>query len=280
MNEKAARNHELRKALVERLREEQAEDLIGPMENCGELVGMICTCCGYIKDVPLRCKKRYCPACQPKMAAEKVARWKSAICQIQWPLFLTLTMTNSRDPESIHYIKKRWSAFRRRKLMKTRVKGGVATFEITNKGSGWHPHIHAIMDCRWLSLHTPEPLRTDPPEIVREKCSLAQRELSALWADQLKQDHAIVDVRRVYDIKTIALEVLKYAMKGTDLIESPDPIAPLLRTLKNTRMLAGWGSMFPLPALDPEEPPVVSCPECDNVKSFLPEQLVSYLIRS
>lgn len=280
MSEKSNANHELRLELIKRLEEEEAEDLIGPMRECGSMMTLICTHCGDSRDAPLRCKKRYCPACQPQIAAEKVSRWQGAISQIKWPLFVTLTMTNSPDPESIKFIKKRWSQFRRRKLIRERVKGGVATFEITNKGSGWHPHIHSIMDCRWLSLHTPEPLTRDSKEVVKAKCMSAKKELSALWAEQLGQDIAIVDVRRVYDSETIAREVLKYALKGSELVTCPDPIAPLLRVLKGSRLLAGWGSMFPLPELDPEEPVEVKCDSCHHTKTFLPESIVNYLIRS
>ena len=208
MNDKAEENHRLRLRLIERLRDEDAEDLIGPMEECGAKMKMVCVCCGTTKDAPIRCKRRYCPSCQPKMAAEKVAKWSAAINTIRWPLFVTLTMTNSTDPESIKFIKKRWSAFRRRKLITKKVKGGVATFEITNKGNGWHPHIHAIMDCRWLSLHVPEPLRRDPAEVVEMKCQMAKRELSALWGQQIGQEWASVDVSRVKSGKTIAMEVI------------------------------------------------------------------------
>ena len=188
-------------------------------------------------------------------------------------------MGNSHDPECLSAIKKSWGKFRRRKLIKTKVKGGVATFEITNKGKGWHPHIHAICDCRWLSLHVPEPLRTDPAETVRMKCQLAQKELSGLWADQIKQDIAVVDVRRVYDSGKIVREVLKYAMKGTDLIDSPDEIAPLLRAIKGTRMLAGWGSMHPMPELDVEDPPAIKCDDCGNEKSYLPADVIKFITR-
>jgi len=266
--------------LIKRLENEDAEDLIGPMRECGATMALVCVCCGLTKDVPIRCKRRYCPACQPKLAAEKVARWTHAISKIQWPLFLTLTMANSHDVESIHYIKKRWQAFRRRKLIVERIKGGVASYEITNKGKGWHPHIHAICDCRWLSLHVPEPLRTDNKETVAEKCKMAQREVSSLWANQIKQDTAIVDVRRVYDSKKIVLEVLKYAMKGTDLVASKTPIAPLLRALKGSRLLAGWGSLHPMPELDPEEEPELECPKCKETKSYMPADIVMFMSRT
>jgi hypothetical protein len=155
----------------------------------------------------------------------------------------------------------------------------VATYEITNKGNGWHPHLHAIFDCRWLSLHVPEPLRTDPSQVVASKCRLAQEELSALWAKQISQKKSIVHVKRIFDPKNIAREVLKYAMKGSDLVNSPDPIAPLLRSIKGTRMLAGWGSMWPMPELDEEEPAKIACDKCHAEGSYLPESVIQYITR-
>jgi hypothetical protein len=222
---------------------------------------------------------RYCPSCQPLVVAERINRWKGPISTFTWPLFLTLTIPNSEDPERLRFLKKRWSAFRRRKLIQTRIKGGLATFEITNTGNGWHPHLHALADCRWLSLHTPEPLRTDSHDVKEEKFELARTELSALWADQIGEEHAIVLATRKRGDRAIA-EVCKYACKGSDLIECPTPIAPMLRVLKSTRTLAGWGSCFPLPSPDADIPSKVGCDDCGAEKSYLPADVVHYLTRN
>lgn len=267
--------HDQRDQLIERLREENAEDLIGPMEDCGGKVILICTCCGEYKEATVHCKRRWCPACQPMITAKRVERWNYAINKLQWPLFVTLTIQNSEDPEQLREIRKGWGKLRRRKLIASKIKGGVATFEITNKGNGWHPHIHAVADCRWLSLNVPEPLRRDPPEICEEKKQLAQKELSAVWAECINQPIAVVHVRRVYEPGSVAREILKYCMKGTELIESPDPIAPMLRVLRKSRMLSGWGSLHPLPSPDEEDKPALECPKCHAQKSFLPSDVVS-----
>ena len=161
--------------------------------------------------------------------------------------------------------------------MREKIKGGVATFEITNKGNGWHPHIHAVADCRWLSIHTPEPLRTDSAPVVREKCRMAQAELSSLWADVLKTDTAVVWIQRVKQVDTMAAEVLKYCMKGDELLSSTEPIVPMLNVIASTRMLAGWGSLHPLPSPDEEGTPGVKCEDCGEEKSFLPSEVVSYI---
>lgn len=188
-------------------------------------------------------------------------------------------MPNSEDPEVLRDVREGWGKIRRRKLIREKVKGGVATFEITNKGNGWHPHIHAVADCRWLSLNTPEPLRRDPKEIVKEKCRLAQEELSVLWADVIKVPLAVVHVRRVYEPESVAKEILKYCMKGSELIECREAIAPMLRVLAKTRMLSGWGTLHPLPSPDEEDKPVLECEHCHAQKSFLPADIVSKITK-
>lgn len=213
------------------------------------------------------------------ISARRMERWGWVIETLQWPLFVTLTIPNSPDPESLKHLKKCWGKLRRRKLLRDKVKGGVATFEVTNKGNGWHPHIHAVMDCRWLALHVPEPLRTDPAEVVKQKCQLAQKELSALWADVLDEPTAVVWIQRVKEVSRFASEILKYCMKGSELLESPEPIVPMLEVIKSTRMLAGWGSLHPLPSPDDEEKPAVACENCGEEKTFVPEEIAHYLTK-
>lgn len=271
--------HDLRRELIERLQEENATDLIGPMADCGKSTLLTCTCCGTTKPAEIHCKRRWCPACQPIVTAKRVSRWNHAIQKLQWPLFVTLTMENSTNPESLRKIKDGWGKLRRRKLINTKVKGGIATFEITNKGKGWHPHIHAVCDCRWLSLNVPEPLRRDSKDIVKEKTRLAQQELSSLWAEVINQPLAVVHVRRVYDPDSVALEILKYCLKGSELVSAQDEISPMLRVLAKTRMLAGWGSLHPLPSPDEEERPALKCDKCHAEKSFLPADIVHSISR-
>ena len=163
--------------------------------------------------------------------------------------------------------------------MSSRVLGGVAAFEITNKGNGWHPHIHAVMDCEWLSVHVPPPFRWESKAVKKQKCEMAQKELSAAWADQIKSPHGIVWVRRVWG-ENVVQEILKYSVKGSELLESPDPIAPMLNVIKQTRSLAGWGSLHPLPSPEEEEPFAVECNGCGAQKSFMPDELVSFISQS
>jgi len=270
--ERKRRNQKTRKALVDRLLEEGAPELAGPLQDCGKPFPLTCTHCGGVHTTETRCRARWCPVCQPLVSAERVRRWGGAIQKLQWPLFVTLTIPNSEDPEALRFLKKKWASFRRRKIIADKVKGGVATFEVTNKGNGWHPHLHAVMDCRWLAIHTPEPRPHESAEVKAEKCRRAQEELSAQWADMIGAPGAVVWVRRVSGIAVVR-EALKYAAKGSELVESPDPIAPMLRVLKNTRTLAGWGCLHPLPSPDAIEGGALECEGCGAVKSFIPSEI-------
>jgi hypothetical protein len=222
---------------------------------------------------------RYCPACAPAVTARRMERWATPISRIRWPLFITLTIPNSEDPNSLRALRKHWAKFRRRKIIASQVKGGIATFEVTHKGRGWHPHLHAVADCEWLAIHVPKPTRRDSREVVAEKCQLAQQELSKAWAHQIGNADGIVWVKRVHG-NGIPAEILKYAVKGSDLINSPVPISPMLYALKATRTLSGWGSLFPLPSPDADETPLAECPDCHATKSYLPQDVINRIIRS
>ena len=276
--ENRQRRKDQRLALISRLDTEGAHDLSKRLDSCGQEMTLVCTCCGNSRASEVHCMARYCPSCQPLVVAERISKWKPALERIRWPLFMTLTIPNAEDPEQLRFLKKRWSAFRRRKLIRDRIKGGLATFEVTNTGNGWHPHLHALADCRWLSLNVPEPTWRDSADVKREKIDASLAEVTALWSEQIGVPRAGVHVRRAYGERVIA-ELCKYAAKGSDLIECAEPIAPMLRVLKSTRTLAGWGSCFPLPCPDEGIQPKVQCRDCGAEKSMLPAEVVSFLTR-
>ena len=267
-----------RRQLVERLLAEHAGDLAKPLENCGKPLRLVCTCCGAGEKVETRCRKRWCPVCQPLVAREKLKRWSQAVRGLQWPLFVTLTAENSIELECLPAVKAAWAKFRRRKLIREKVTGGVASFEITNSGNGWHPHIHAILDCRWLALWTREPKRGDDRETVLELLKSAKNELGSLWAEQLGQPIAIVDVARISGEQVTAY-VLKYCAKPAEILALTCEIAPLIRLLRKTRLLAGFGSLFPMPAIDAEDEPGRFCTGCGESGNWIPEEIVSMAFR-
>lgn len=262
-----------RDEMVNRLRNEEAGDLALPLSNCGSDLRLACTCCGDTRTTETRCRKRWCPVCADSVQRERLKRWSGAVARMQWPLFMTLTQERSIDVESIVKIKAAWSKFRRRKLIREKVLGGVAAFEVTLNERGYHYHLHAIADCRWLSLYTREPRRYDSAEVVRELCGSAKDELASLWAQQLGQELAIVDVSRISGGGATAY-ILKYATKAGELLANPQPIAPLIRQLRKSRLIAGWGSLHPLPSIAAEHKPGSVCTNCGQETTwFLADEL-------
>jgi len=270
---------EARELLKFRLYDEQADELAGRLEGCGLPFPLVCATCGEEHVVETRCKQRWCPACAWGIQMERMARFAGAINLMQWPMMLTLTQPNSADPESLRALKESWAKMRRRKLVASKVLGGVTTFEVTNTGNGWHPHLHAVIDCKWLALHVPPPQFGDPPDVVKSKCDHARQELSDLWGSIIGSPEAIVLAARVKD-KTAARYALKYATKSEELLACKERISPLIRVLQKTRLVAAFGNLHGrIQEMDTDEAPSVECPHCHDEKSLVPWSVIDILKR-
>jgi len=168
---------------------------------------------------------------------------------------------------------------RRRKLLQDRVTGGITTIEITEGAGGWHPHLHCLCDCRWLSIHTPAPRPTDSKAVVKQKCDHARMELSAIWSDTLKVPQAIVLAKRKAPGDGLAYAT-KYGLKGTTMIQSKLPIAPLIRVIATSRLLSTFGNCHAVPEnLEDEGKTKCTCKECGATKSYMPEEVAHRMIR-
>lgn len=263
-----------RSQLIDRLRSEEAFDLANKLSKCGEVLRLVCANCGSKKAVEMSCMRRWCPACSYAVKRERLKRFDQTARAMKWPLFVTLTKRNTGDPNCIREIRADWSKMRRRKLLVSRIKGGIATIEITNTGNGWHPHLHILCDCKWLALHVPAPTFADSPDVKRQKYDHARLELSALWCSVIKQDQSIVSALRAKSGDALAYAI-KYAIKGTDLINSPDPIAPLLRVLEKSRMISAFGDMHDVDAqIQDDEKPKCTCKDCGQIQTFMPDWIV------
>lgn len=100
-----------------------------------------------------------------------------------------------------------------------RSQGGFHSIEVTNKGKGWHPHVHMI----WLCGSEPD-----------------QEALSREWLD-LTGDSYIVDVRPLHDPVEGFLEVCKYALKFSDLSHADNWQA--YKVLSGQRLIDSHGCM-------------------------------------
>lgn len=159
------------------------------------------------------CKKHLlCPMCAirrgSKMLAAYLKRFEAVLADAPHlrPYLVTLTVKNGPDlAERLRHLRaalKRMTQARRDYLKRggfcpqfVKSQGGFHSIEVTNKGQGWHPHVHMI----WMCASEPD-----------------QAALSAEWKDWTG-DSFIVDVRPLHDPVEGFLEVCKYALKFSDL---------------------------------------------------------------
>jgi hypothetical protein len=168
---------------------------------------------------------------------------KYIVERMRWPLFVTLTMRNESDLSSgaIRKLRRAFGKLRHRKLWKSCTLGGIAAVEVTNIGNGWHPHLHAVIDCRWLAWKTPAPLSRDTLEEKKAKFQAAAVELEAVWSKCLGQLTSSVKVKRA-SRDTIAKEVTKYTVKNEDLVLCEGSAGELIYALDKSRMMTTFGT--------------------------------------
>jgi hypothetical protein len=225
------------------LKEEGETELLSRIASCQQPLVLKCCSCGARKQVAQRCKRRWCPCCAKQLASQRASELEYITARMQWPLFVTLTMRNESEitVSVIRKLRRAFGKLRHRKLWSTRTRGGVACVELTNIGNGWHPHVHAVIDCRWLAWKTHEPLHRASREEKLEAFKSAAAELSTVWAKILGQETASVKVKRA-SAREIAKEVTKYTVKNEDLVMCEGRIGDMIRALDGTRLMTSFGT--------------------------------------
>jgi len=280
-----------REKLIERLDQEDETELADKLRECGTPMSLVCICCGGQKLAEVRCKRKWCPCCVRAIAAKRVSRYEAAVDAMRWPLFVTWTVPNSEaiDIGRVRWMRRGFGKLRAQNWWKKEVKGGIASVEVTNIGNGWHPHLHSVIDCRWLAVKTPPPKPFDTHRQLESKFRQAATEVAERWARTLKVPVAKIKAKRAFTKNspgeipegstTIAREVLKYSVKTSDLLECEEPIGDLIRTLEQCRLVTSWGSCYgkklTLPD-DMREPP--PCTTCGAKRSLLPDLVVDRIV--
>lgn len=268
---------EIRTRLTERLIAEDREDLAQILIDCGQPLVMACACCSKTFTIERGCKKRWCPVCAPRISAQRMMRAEGIARRFQWPMAVTLTMENFEHAEGcVAHIKQRFKDFRRTDFWADRVKGGIVGFEITNTGNGFHPHLHALIDCRWLAVSTPEPKRGQSQRAKKALCERAQNELSEVWGAYVQGYKAAVWVNRAYG--NSCAECLKYAIKPSDLLEYEGRASDIIDEIDTGRMITPFGHAHATSkdyvGRDLPEEHFTECEGCRGFKTILPADII------
>lgn len=174
--------------------------------------------------VPDFCHDRWCVPCANARAYRITANLLTQLGDRQ-TRFVTLTLKAS--PHTLRQrIDRLLSAFanlRRRAFWKERVQGGCGFLEITrgSQGAHWHPHLHLILEGRYL-----------PKE-----------QLVATWLD-LTGDSYVVDIKLVREQHVVGRYVTKYASKplAPELLRSPEALAEAVAALRGRKLLYAFGT--------------------------------------
>lgn len=211
-------------SVVAKLDSVDRPDLANKIRHCHTEKKVI-RCCGCGKQTVVfnRCDVGWCPLCAPRLAyrrKERVGWWAALIKQ---PKHVVLTVKNfpRLNAATVRTFKDCFTRLRRRKFA-ANWRGGFYSLEVTNEGNGWHLHLHALIDARWI----------DAGQLSRE------------WAQIVGQDFAIVCVRdcRAHDYLR---EVTKYAVKGSTLAGwTGQQIADFVQAFDGVRTFGVFGSLY------------------------------------
>jgi hypothetical protein len=253
------------------------------LEKCGEEVPLNCIGCGERRIGRTRCDQRWCPVCQRALATRTAMRYEQISEACQWPLVLTLTHKHSAistlGPKEL---RRAFTKLRRLRWWKARVKGGVAAFELTDSGNGWHTHIHALIDCQWLAVSTGAPAVGESAEKIRARAKRSAKEVAEQWSLCVGRVGG-VHVRRARggraNLVEVVREVLKYAVKGSDLASLPTPLSPVIQAMAGSRLVVSWGSFYRHAACKRSKPAPAMC-KCGCNDWVLEKQIDAVIARA
>lgn len=194
------------------------------LENCHTYYTIaLCNDCGKVSRFPNRCDIFYCPQCLHHLQHERIQQvgwWAQLVPQ---PKHLILTIRNITDLTGGHVdeFRRYFTKLRRTKFAKNWV-GGFYRLEVTNDGNGWHLHLHALINAKWID----------------------QDELKQRWNRITNGLGYIVKVRDCRESDYLR-EVTKYVVKGSMLAAwSPDQIATFVRALTGKRTFGVFGDLY------------------------------------
>ena len=170
------------------------------------------------------CRDRFCQPCsafRARVIAGNVSRFLGS----RQYRFLTVTIktTDLTLKEGIDKLYTSFATLRRSTLWNQKVTGGCVVCEVKPKsvGRGWHPHLHCIIEGKYLPL---APLRK-------------------LWLD-ITGDSFIIHIARGRDSDKAAAYVTKYVTKpfGDGVTRNHNRLCEAIDALHARRLIATFGS--------------------------------------
>jgi hypothetical protein len=211
------------------------------LENCCKKFGTLKCSGNHVQNYypTERCRLALCPDCA-------IYRQKRAFQRL-FPKFqqfarnnpkdrlvlITLTLKNTSDNllEIHRFFKKSFRKLRQKKNWKTKMRGGIVSFELTIDKNGLsHYHAHILAQRKSFDRYE-------------------QSDLSDDWNKVTDGKGFIVDIRQVSDLKDGFREVLKYSFKPLDLEKNrfdSDKLRQFNELSKRARLAESFGEFYGL----------------------------------
>lgn len=183
------------------------------------------------------CQLRLCPMCTARRARRAAYKLSKVLDKVEAGhpgvkfLFLTLTIRNVDGPDlgnAIGQLTKAWNKLTKHRQVERSVQGWFRAIEITRKGKGYHPHLHAILAVS--------------PEYFDRKSGLyiSHEEWVDRWQKALQVDYRpsvriqTAKAKGEYSAgRAAAVEAAKYAVKDEDYIDPKLPENEAVQIVKD-----------------------------------------------
>lgn len=219
----------LKNTVARKLEQADRPDLALPLKGCRtQMYRKLCTGCRSVSTYYNRCENFYCPCCQPRLSRDKRQSVEFWVEHFTQPKHVVLTARNSDTltHERVAAFKAAFLKLRRTKFA-SNWEGGIWSLEVTNEGRGWHLHLHALVEARWID----------------------QVELSKRWGKLVGQDYAIVKVMDVRE-KSYLRECTKYVVDGNQLAGwSAEDVVNYVTAFLGHRSFGVFGELYKQRAL-------------------------------
>lgn len=121
---------------------------------------IVCEHCGELIRVPVYCGNRFCPLCSLSRNYRVQKKIQYLLSRAVYPPgyflgLITVSLPNCLSlGEGIGKLQKSFRRLRQSKLWKKSIRGGLYVIEISGSPGSWHPHIHALVEQKFISWKT------------------------------------------------------------------------------------------------------------------------------
>ncbi len=179
---------------------------------------------GEVRVASRKCHLRWCSFCSQTrqiFITLEVDKWFS---RVNKPKLLTLTLRHSPIPlaDQISFLYESFRKLRKRRLLNSKIRGGVWFFQITfnTETETWHPHIHCLLDSEYIP----------------------HKQLSELWC-KVTAGSTITHIKACHNPSNTVKHIARYAAKPTALTQVPmSRWLELYRSFKSRRLCGSWGN--------------------------------------